>query len=98
VSRLVELEAGKPFNLLALDSTVASMRERAAGQGLRRCPRRHVDVRRHRSARRRRDHHGEPARAHVRRRDLIDGNKDVSDRTIRNSLSFKTATCSSGVS
>ena len=90
VSRVVELEAGKAFNLIALDSTVARMRGVLQDRG-------YADARVDTSTSVDTAAHVADAIITVNPRALtfvgeilIDGNKDVSDRTIRNSLSFKT--------
>jgi outer membrane protein assembly factor BamA len=89
-ARVVELEVGKAFNLLALDSTVAKMRDVLQDRG-------YADARVDTSTSVDTAAHVADVTISVDPRSLtfvgqilIDGTKDVSDRTIRNSLSFKT--------
>ena len=90
VRRLVELEAGKPFNLVALDSTVAHIRDVLQDLG-------YAEARVDTSTVVDTASHLADATITINPRKLtyigditIDGNKEVSERTIRNSLSFKT--------
>jgi outer membrane protein assembly factor BamA len=90
VRRLVELEAGKPFNLVALDSTVLNMRNVLQDRG-------YAEARVDTSTAVDTASHSADATITITPRKLtyvgeitINGNKDVSDRTIRNSLSFQT--------
>lgn len=90
VARLVELEAGKPFNLVALDTTVLRMREVLQDRGYANA---RVDTSTAVDAAMRLA----DATINVDPRSLtfvgdilIEGSKNVSERTIRNSLSFKT--------
>ena len=89
IRRLVVLEAGKPFNLLALDSTVLHMRDVLQDLG-------YAEARVDTSTAVDTASHSADATISINPRKLtsvgaltIDGNKEVSDRTIRNSLSFK---------
>ena len=90
IRRLVNLEAGKPFNLVALDSTVLHMRDVLQDLG-------YAEARVDTSTAVDTASRSADATITINPRRLtyvgaitIDGNKDVSDRTIRNSLSFKT--------
>jgi outer membrane protein assembly factor BamA len=89
VRKLVELEAGKPFNLLALDSTVLHIRDVLQDRG-------YAEVRVDTSTQVDTAAHVADATITINPRRLtyvgaltIEGNKNVSDRTIRNSLSFR---------
>lgn len=90
IARLVELEPGKPFNLVALDSSVASIRMVLQDRG-------HADARVDTATAV--DTAAKLADATITVNPrwttivgsiTITGNKGVSDRTIRNSLSFHT--------
>jgi outer membrane protein assembly factor BamA len=90
ISRLVDLEAGKPFNLIALDSTVIRMRNLLLDRG-------YANARVDTSTASDTAARVAEATISVDARSLtfvgdirIEGNRDVSERTIRNSLSFKT--------
>ena len=98
IGKLVELEAGKPFNLVALDSTVANMRAILQDRG-------YADARVDTATAVDTAARIGDATITIHPRSLtfvgdvlISGNKDVSDRTIRNSLSFKPETSSSAAS
>ena len=90
IRRMVDLEAGKPFNLVALDSTVLHMRTVLQDLG-------YAEARVDTSTVVDTAAHSATAAITINPRKLtyigaitIDGNKDVSERTIRNSLSFHT--------
>jgi outer membrane protein assembly factor BamA len=90
IRRLVDLEAGKPFNLVALDSTVLHMRNVLQDLG-------YAEARVDTSTSVDTASHSADATITITPRKLtyvgeitVDGNKEVSDRTIRNSLSFQT--------
>jgi outer membrane protein assembly factor BamA len=90
IDKLVELERGKPFNLIALDSSVIHIRSALQNLG-------YADARIDTSTAVDTASRSAEATIMIRPRWLthvgdivISGNKEVSERTIRNSLSFQT--------